>query len=90
MPHAVVYIVDNPTRIHTGKRIRTRRGVVWIAWTPTVEDARAVAGINDGRWSGSMLALSEPLRTVKHLAGHSMTLPPLNTPVPSLGREQAS
>lgn len=51
MPHAVVYIVDNPARVHTGKRIRTRRGVVWIAWTPTVEDARAVAGINDGRWS---------------------------------------
>ena len=47
MPHAVVYIVDNPARVHTGKRIRTRRGVVWIAWTPTVEDARAVAGIND-------------------------------------------
>ena len=37
-----------------------------------------------------MLALSEPLRTAKHLAGHSMTLPPLNAPVPSLGREQAS
>ena len=41
MPHAVVYIVDNPARVHTGKR--------WIAWTPTVEDARAV--FNDGRWS---------------------------------------
>ena len=37
-----------------------------------------------------MLALSEPLRTAKHSAGHSMTLPPLNAPVPSLGREQAS
>ena len=36
-----------------------------------------------------MLALSEPLRTAKHLAGRSMTLPPLNAPVPSLGREQS-
>ena len=35
-------------------------------------------------------ALSEPLRTAKHLAGHSMIQPPLNAPVPSLGKEQAS